>query len=1371
MKTTKAVLKLATLNIRGGGSAATQGKWNNINQIIRDKKIDILAIQESHLNEAALNNLNTFYHKRMRIWNSEDPQNPSAGKGVSIVLNKERTSWAEAKVTDIIPGRALLLELPWKNRKDSNDTDEARVNILAIYAPNTAQENANFWSTLSDKWIDENLPIPDAMLGDFNIVEEAIDRLPPHRDNAQAASKLADFKSLHTLQDGWRHCYPTELAFSYTQVATQSRSRIDCIYVSTPIYKHARNWIIEHTPINTDHCLVSMEFANPGAPFIGKGRWSIPLYLIKHRKVLQDIELLGCQLEKDLEAVSDEARTGGKNPQTLYHTFKKLLTHEIREFSKVETPKMEAHIKSLKVKLRDTLNDTQEPLEVIQAKAAQVEEKIKHFESIRHTKIRDNVAAKYRLESETMSKSWINANKDKRPRDTIAALRVLESPLEQPIYTKKTKEMAELARSYHEDLQTNGLASDVTEDDFQDTLRFLKPKLTPREKAPLAEYITQDEVHQALRDLPDGKAAGMDGIPHELWKALAIRFKHKKKDTGPKFNIIKCLTQVYNDIERHGLCKPSDFPQEWMCPLYKKGETTEISNYRPITVLNTDYKIMTQVLTTRLTKAVPNLIHTDQAGFMCGRRIEDQTDLVRLMLDNCEVSEINGVIVCLDQKKAYDKIRHDFIWKTLQKFDFPKHFIDTLKTLYENGETVIIINGVISKPYRVTRGVRQGDPLSCLIFNLAIESLASMLRDSTLRGLEIPGDMERLITTLFANDTTVYLSEEDKFDDLQQILQKWCYVSGAKFNVKKTVVIPVGTPEYRESVISSRQLQENQNPIPNDVKIATDGTPVRVLGAFVGNKVNQLAVWTPTLEKIDRKLERWSRNHLTQDGKRLIIGMVVGGLTQYLTRVQGMTEEVTTLVRRKITKFLWDDASPMVSAQTMSGKFIDGGKKILDIQARNDAIDLMRLKSYLRLDDTHPRWAKVADILISRNIPKSQNIPIDTSRVNTFLQTWTPTTNKTSKLPSSLCGMLKTATKYQVDLDPPFPSQALHRCMPVWYHKGQDEGKYPQNNGRWAKCQRSNHKIQTVGEIYTYINETNGLRHFPRSNCACVPCKNARNKGCKNPTICRKAAQKLLDTLHPKWRLTDSEEADGTQSLSEQEKQQNEIARETGGPLFFNPDVTSLPTPTGEFRIFVEPGIPPVNNVAGVVDNQQPRNGELTVSVWGTQVNTGCENAKSAFAIWYGVNDPRNFTSRTRGNSQTRQMGEYHALLAVLSQTPSPVKLHIRVSSSYTKDILTKYLSKNEEKGWSGIAHRKILQIIVATLRARRGKTTIDKIRDQEIKNNARELARVSLASAGDIEEPHLVVPEAFQITGVSLAQVTQSILYQEILNLKKAPA
>jgi hypothetical protein len=845
-----------------------------------------------------------------------------------------------------------------------------------------------------------------------------------------------------------------------------------------------------------------------------------------------------------------QAETTPRHSSTL---FKKLLTRQVREFAKVETPKMDARITALKETLRTTLNNTQDSLESIQAKAALVEERIKYLESVRHTKIRDNLAAKCRLENETLSKSWINANKEKHPRDTIQRLRTLDSTPEQPTYTRKTREMAELARNYHDDLQMNDLAEDVTEEEYIETLNFIKPKLTPREKAPLAEYLTQDEIEQALRDLPDGKAAGIDGIPHELWKALAARFKHKEKETGPKFNVVKCLTQLYNDIERHGISRPSDFPQGWMCPLYKKGETAEISNYRPITVLNTDYKIMTRALTTRLTKAVPNLIHADQAGFMRGRRIEDQTELVKLMLDNCEASETNGAIVCLDQEKAYDKISHKFIWKTLERFNFPQHFINTIKALYENGETVIIINGVISRPYKVTRGVRQGDPLSCLIFNLAIESLASMLRDSNLNGLQIPGDRERLITTLFADDTTVYLSEDDSFDDLQQILRKWCRVSGAKFNVKKTVIIPLGTPEYRESVITSRRLRDDRNQIPSDIKIAADGTPVRVLGAYVGNKINQLAVWTPTLEKIDRGLKHWSKSHPTQDGKRLIIGMVVGGLTQYLTRVQGMTEEVTTLVKRKVSKFLWDDASPMVSAQVMSSQIANGGKKILDIQARNEAIELMKLKSYLRFDEHRPRWAKVADALINQNVSKHWNVQDGESKVNTFLQNWAPATRKGSKLPNSIREMIKTAKKYHVSLNPPLPCPTLRNNMPIWFHNGQDQEKHPQNNGRWAKCQRDNHSFLTVKEMNTYVNETQGFRHSARVNCSCPPCRAARNKGCENPIKCRKAAQKLLDTLHPKWKPINIEEVDRLR-LNDEELQQNDQARKSGNPQFFNPN-------------------------------------------------------------------------------------------------------------------------------------------------------------------------------------------------------------------------
>lgn len=88
-------------------------------------------------------------------------------------------------------------------------------------------------------------------------------------------------------------------------------------------------------------------------------------------------------------------------------------------------------------------------------------------------------------------------------------------------------------------------------------------------------------------------------------------------------------------------------------------------------------------------------------------------------------------------------------------------------------------------------------PLSCLLFDLAIEPLAEMLRKSDLTGYQIPGARDRLITTLFADDTTVYLSEGDSVASLEEMLDKWCKASGAKFNLDKTEIIPIGTEKYR----------------------------------------------------------------------------------------------------------------------------------------------------------------------------------------------------------------------------------------------------------------------------------------------------------------------------------------------------------------------------------------------------------------------------------------------------------------------------------------------------------------------------------------------------------------------------------------------
>jgi hypothetical protein len=296
----------------------------------------------------------------------------------------------------------------------------------------------------------------------------------------------------------------------------------------------------------------------------------------------------------------------------------------------------------------------------------------------------------------------------------------------------------------------------------------------------------------------------------------------------------------------------------------------------------------------------PNLVHPNQAGFMKGRKIEDQVKLAKFLLNYAEAVEENGIIVALDQEKAYDRINHTYMLRVLEHMGFPPKFCNTVKSLYTNAETIVMINGEMSEPFFVTRGVRQGDPLSCLLFNLAIEPLACLLRNSDLKGVKIPGKNETLIASLFADDTTVYLSSKDSLDMLWSILRLWCAASTAKFNEHKTVLLPFGKPKYRAKVLRERRINDEMpiGAMHESLRIIPDGQTCRMLGAWIGNSVPNITPWPSVLEKIAKDLERWKASAPTLEGKRHIINMVIGGRTQYLIRVQGMPKDVEhTLIK------------------------------------------------------------------------------------------------------------------------------------------------------------------------------------------------------------------------------------------------------------------------------------------------------------------------------------------------------------------------------------------------------------------------------------------------------------------------------------------
>lgn len=928
--------------MRGLGSGETNGvndKWLRINQIVKESRLAVMAIQEAHLTREKAETLNDLFDSTLRVYTSPDPQAPTAARGVAFVINKRILGESgKAHTTEIVPGRAMKLTLEWEAR--------GTLTITNIYAPNGASENAAFWRTLNREESQGGMGDTDVMLGDFNLVTDAMDRLPARNDQEEPVAELAGLIESKNLFDGWREENPTERGYTFLQDSTMSQSRIDRIYAKRSMRHQTAGWAHAGSGIRTDHLMTMMSIANYAAPHIGKGRWSIAKSVLADKEFCDALVKLGRATSERASAIT--CRDDANNVQVLYQSFKNEVKDTARKRSKALYAKWDKKIDKLRSAIREALNGNTESatLNEVEAKetAALLRDRLTKLEEKRFEGRRADLRIKQWVEGETMSKFWVNQGKARQTNTPFYEL--WPAGRTSGNLVASSKGMAEVAKKHYDGLQRDTMpdqpgwhSAAITE-----ALRPATAKLSARQKDRMGKKLTRDQVNEAVMEAAKNKSAGLDGLPAELWQNLAVRHARDVATGNDAFDIIGLLKSVFNDIEENGVSPNTAFTDGWVCPIYKKGDKREISNYRPITVLNADYKMMTKAMATKLAEIAEHIIHPDQAGFVKGRKIHDNVKLTKLMVDYAEAEELGGVIVALDQEKAYDRINHEYLWEVMRHANFPRRFIRTVKYLYEAARSTVMLNGVMSEYFAVTRGVRQGDPMSCLLFNIAIEPLACSLRRSRLAGFHVPGLEERLITTLFADDTTVFLSEHDNYRDMETLLTTWCAASRAKFNGPKTELIPIGPKEYRERLRRTQELTPGVEKLPTGLKILNEGESTRMLGAWIGTSVNQSATWDRTIQAVKGGLDRWSKRKPTLAGKRLIVNMEVGGRTQYLARVQGMPPTVENKLVSMVSEFIWDGAKPQVALPTLAKNMSEGGIRLLDIKVRNEALDLMWLK-------------------------------------------------------------------------------------------------------------------------------------------------------------------------------------------------------------------------------------------------------------------------------------------------------------------------------------------------------------------------------------------------------------------------------------------
>ena len=259
---------------------------------------------------------------------------------------------------------------------------------------------------------------------------------------------------------------------------------------------------------------------------------------------------------------------------------------------------------------------------------------------------------------------------------------------------------------------------------------------------------------------------------------------------------------------------------------------------------------------------------------------------------------------------------------------------------------------------------------------------------------------------------------------------------------------------------------------------------------------------------------------------------------------------------RMIRDFIWDDGiNPRIALENLYCPMDKGGLNLLNIKARNEAIELTWLRLYLDLTPKRPTWAIITDILISAAAPLGTSA---IARMNMFIQKWKPFTRgpQAMILGDETLRMLKIAKKYNTNLGAIRLSTSVKAKLPSWYHPGTPPR--PLTNVA-TKCLLKKHKVSTVVELIKLANkaqaQNRGQDHIPALTCICRDCVHERIGGCKNPHACAEEALEHLREIAPKYNPLEIDLHDNL-SLMHRRKMSNKNAQDSGGDTLFNPTIT-----------------------------------------------------------------------------------------------------------------------------------------------------------------------------------------------------------------------
>ena len=440
---------------------------------------------------------------------------------------------------------------------------------------------------------------------------------------------------------------------------------------------------------------------------------------------------------------------------------------------------------------------------------------------------------------------------------------------EGPIYTNKNKLM-DITTNFYKNLYTPNRVNSRTQDKL---LKLIKNKLTKEQRETLDARLQDEEIEKAVFQLNKDKSPGLDGLPAEFYQQYWFLIK-------------ELYLAFIRAVKTRLIPKPKNTSVIKL--IYKnKGEIFLLANYRPISLMNVDIKILCKTLANRLIPILPDVIHKSQTA-VYGRRIDHTIHLIRDLIDLANKEDDTAAFIFIDQEKAFDRVNHNFLFKVMKSFGIGDNFINWIKLLYSNASATVNVNGNLTKPIPLERGVRQGCPLSSPLYVMVIEVLALQLRSNpNIVGFQI--EQEKFVSAHYMDDSTIIIKQNRCFKEVIKEISDYEEASGAKINYKKTKGLWTGSWKGRRNK-------------PLDIEWTSKN--VKNLGVYFGNDNPASETFSDIIPKATKRLHYWKTFRLSPIGKARTIEIFIASTLVYAIKFYKIPEDIETSLRSQILDFI-----------------------------------------------------------------------------------------------------------------------------------------------------------------------------------------------------------------------------------------------------------------------------------------------------------------------------------------------------------------------------------------------------------------------------------------------------------------------------------